>query len=55
MNIFFIFHQLSKITSFDITYYAKKEKIQEKNYRHYFKYVTIKKINEQFSFYSFFF
>lgn len=22
---FFIFHQLSKITSFDITYYAKKK------------------------------
>lgn len=33
----------------------KKKKFQEKNYRHYFKYVTIKKkINEQFSFYLFF-
>lgn len=29
MNIFFIFHQL-KITSFDITYYAKKNKKPKK-------------------------
>lgn len=41
MNINIFFHQLSKITTFDIIYYAKK--FQEKNYRHYFKYITIKK------------
>lgn len=29
MNIFFIFHQL-KITSFDITYYAKKKQPKKK-------------------------
>lgn len=29
---YFFVHQLSKITSFDITYYAKKKKkVQEKN------------------------